>query len=87
MCRVVQVAADLFDPARRRRCSCERALDEFGRIDILVNNMGGGGDPTPAAQAHPRRLAAGLRAELLLVGAHDGRVPAHHARPRSGAGW
>ena len=40
--------------------------------------------PHSAAQAHRRRLAAGLRAQLLLVGAHDGRVPAHDARTRVG---
>ena len=43
--RVVQVAADLFDPDAAPLLA-ERALDELGRIDVLVNNMGGGGDPT-----------------------------------------
>jgi 3-oxoacyl-[acyl-carrier protein] reductase len=43
--RVVQVAADLFDPAAAPLLA-ERALGDLGRIDILVNNMGGGGDPT-----------------------------------------
>jgi 3-oxoacyl-[acyl-carrier protein] reductase len=43
--RVVQVAADLFDPAAAPLLA-ERALEDFGRIDVLVNNMGGSGDPT-----------------------------------------
>jgi 3-oxoacyl-[acyl-carrier protein] reductase len=43
--RVVQVAADLFDPASASLLA-ERALEDLGRIDVLVNNMGGGGDPT-----------------------------------------
>jgi 3-oxoacyl-[acyl-carrier protein] reductase len=43
--RVVQVAADLFDHAAAPLLA-ERALEEFGRIDVVVNNMGGGGDPT-----------------------------------------
>ena len=43
--RVVQVAADLFDPTAAPLLA-ERALDGLGRIDVLVNNMGGGGDPT-----------------------------------------
>jgi 3-oxoacyl-[acyl-carrier protein] reductase len=43
--RVVQVAADLFDPAAAPLIA-ERALEELGRIDVLVNNMGGSGDPT-----------------------------------------
>jgi 3-oxoacyl-[acyl-carrier protein] reductase len=43
--RVVQVAADLFDPAAAPLLA-ERALDELGRIDVLVNNMGGTGDAT-----------------------------------------
>jgi 3-oxoacyl-[acyl-carrier protein] reductase len=43
--RVVQVAADLFDPAAAPLLAA-RALDELGRLDVLVNNMGGSGDPT-----------------------------------------
>lgn len=43
--RVVQVAADLFDHAAAPLIA-ERALDELGRIDVLVNNTGGSGDPT-----------------------------------------
>jgi len=43
--RVVQVAADLFDPAAAPLIA-ERALEELGRIDVLVNNMGGSGNPT-----------------------------------------
>jgi 3-oxoacyl-[acyl-carrier protein] reductase len=43
--RVVQVAADQFDPAAAPLLA-ERALEDFGRIDVLVNNMGGSGDPT-----------------------------------------
>jgi NAD(P)-dependent dehydrogenase (short-subunit alcohol dehydrogenase family) len=42
--RVVQVAADLFDPAAAPLIA-ERALEELGRVDVLVNNMGGSGDP------------------------------------------
>jgi len=42
--RTVTVAADLFDPAAAPLLA-ERALDELGRIDVLVNNMGGGGTP------------------------------------------
>jgi 3-oxoacyl-[acyl-carrier protein] reductase len=42
--RVVQVAADLLDPAAAPLLA-ERALEELGRIDVLVNNMGGGGEP------------------------------------------
>jgi 3-oxoacyl-[acyl-carrier protein] reductase len=41
--RVVQVAADLFDPAAAPLLA-ERALEDLGRIDVLVNNMGGTGD-------------------------------------------
>jgi 3-oxoacyl-[acyl-carrier protein] reductase len=43
--RAVTVAADLFDPAAAPLVA-ERALEELGRIDVLVNNMGGGGAPT-----------------------------------------
>jgi 3-oxoacyl-[acyl-carrier protein] reductase len=42
--RVVQVAADLFDPAAAPLLA-SRAIEELGRIDVLVNNMGGSGDP------------------------------------------
>ena len=42
--RAVIVAADLLDPAAAPLLA-ERALDELGRIDVLVNNMGGGGTP------------------------------------------
>ena len=43
--RVVQVVADLFDPDAAPLIT-ERAVDELGRLDILVNNTGGGGTPT-----------------------------------------
>jgi NAD(P)-dependent dehydrogenase (short-subunit alcohol dehydrogenase family) len=43
--RAVTVAADLYDHAAAPLLA-ERTLEELGRIDVLVNNMGGGGDPT-----------------------------------------
>ena len=43
--RAVTVAADLFDHAAGPLVA-ERALDAFDRIDVLVNNVGGGGTPT-----------------------------------------
>jgi NAD(P)-dependent dehydrogenase (short-subunit alcohol dehydrogenase family) len=43
--RAVPVAADLFDPSAAPLLA-ERALEELGRIDVLVNNMGGSGEPT-----------------------------------------
>jgi NAD(P)-dependent dehydrogenase (short-subunit alcohol dehydrogenase family) len=43
--RVVQVVADLFDHDAAPLIA-QRAVDELGRLDILVNNTGGGGDPT-----------------------------------------
>jgi NAD(P)-dependent dehydrogenase (short-subunit alcohol dehydrogenase family) len=42
--RAVRVVADLTDPAAAELLA-ERALEELDRIDILVNNMGGGGEP------------------------------------------
>jgi 3-oxoacyl-[acyl-carrier protein] reductase len=43
--RSVTVAADLVNHATAPLVA-QRALETFGRIDILVNNVGGGGDPT-----------------------------------------
>jgi 3-oxoacyl-[acyl-carrier protein] reductase len=43
--RVLPVVADLFDHEAAPMIA-ERAADELGRLDILVNNTGGGGDPT-----------------------------------------
>jgi 3-oxoacyl-[acyl-carrier protein] reductase len=43
--RVIPVVADLFDHEAAPMIT-ERAVDELGRLDILVNNTGGGGDPT-----------------------------------------
>jgi 3-oxoacyl-[acyl-carrier protein] reductase len=43
--RVVTVVADLFDHEAAPMIA-ERAADELGRLDILVNNTGGGGNPT-----------------------------------------
>ena len=43
--RVITVAADLFDHAVGPLLA-ERAREAFDRIDILVNNVGGGGQPT-----------------------------------------
>ncbi|HEY6532462.1 MAG TPA: SDR family NAD(P)-dependent oxidoreductase [Acidimicrobiales bacterium] len=42
--RVVTAVADLADDAGAARVA-EVALAEFDRIDVLVNNVGGGGDP------------------------------------------
>jgi NAD(P)-dependent dehydrogenase (short-subunit alcohol dehydrogenase family) len=42
--RAVVVAADLFDPAAAPLLA-ERTLEALGRIDVLVNNMGGSGTP------------------------------------------
>ena len=69
----------------RRRRSPQRAVDEFGRLDILVNNVGGSGDPIRLQKLTPDDWAAGLRAQLLLVGADDDGLPADHARARAGA--
>jgi 3-oxoacyl-[acyl-carrier protein] reductase len=43
--RAVTVVADLADPAAAPLLA-ERALEELERIDVLVNNVGGAGDPT-----------------------------------------
>jgi 3-oxoacyl-[acyl-carrier protein] reductase len=43
--RVVQVVADLFEHDAAPLIA-QRAVDELGRLDILVNNTGGGGEPT-----------------------------------------
>jgi len=43
--RVVQVVADLLDHAAAPLVA-EHAVQELGRIDILVNNVGGGDNPT-----------------------------------------
>ena len=43
--RVVSVVADLFDHDAAPLIA-ERAVDELGRLDIVVNNTGGGGTPT-----------------------------------------
>jgi 3-oxoacyl-[acyl-carrier protein] reductase len=43
--RVVQVVADLFEHDAAPLIA-QRAVDELGRLDILVNNTGGGGTPT-----------------------------------------
>ncbi|MEM7140757.1 MAG: SDR family NAD(P)-dependent oxidoreductase [Actinomycetota bacterium] len=46
--RGLAVVADAMDPAEARR-PVEAALERFGRIDVLVNNVGGtvGGRPDP----------------------------------------
>jgi gluconate 5-dehydrogenase len=43
--KVLTIAADMAEPAA---CAgaCERALAEFGPIDILINNVGGRREPT-----------------------------------------
>jgi NAD(P)-dependent dehydrogenase (short-subunit alcohol dehydrogenase family) len=42
--RAVKVVADLFDPDAAALLA-ERAQETFARLDILVNNVGGGGQP------------------------------------------
>ncbi|WP_243716069.1 SDR family oxidoreductase [Actinomadura darangshiensis] len=52
--RALAVAADLSDPAAAAALA-ERAAQEFGRLDIVVNNMGGA-MPAPFMDTSPRKL-------------------------------
>jgi short-subunit dehydrogenase len=66
---VLTIAADLADPETPQRV-VERALEQFGRIDVLVNNAGLG-LPTLFADAVPdqlaRQIAVNLTAPLMLT--------------------
>ena len=63
--RVVEVAADLSDPADVARVA-ERALAEFGRVDVLVTN--GGGPPAGPFETHSADAwQAAVRQTLMSV--------------------
>lgn len=63
--RVVEVVADLSDSSDVVRVA-ERALAEFGRVDILVTN--GGGPPAGPFENHsPDAWQAAIRQNLLSV--------------------
>ena len=63
--RVVDVVADLSDPGDVVRVA-ERALAEFGRVDILVTN--GGGPPAGPFENHsPDAWQSAIRQNLLSV--------------------
>ena len=63
--RVVDVVADLSEPADVARVA-ERALAEFGRVDVLVTN--GGGPPAGPFENHSAEAwQAAIRQNLLSV--------------------
>ena len=63
--RVIEVVADLSDPADVARVA-ERALAEFGRVDVLVTN--GGGPPAGPFETHSADAwQAAVRQTLMSV--------------------
>ncbi|KAF1990528.1 NAD(P)-binding protein [Aulographum hederae CBS 113979] len=64
--RAIAVAADVTKPE-----DCERivklALDEFGRVDILVNNVGIGGPPGTAVEVDVAAWARGLEVNVTSM--------------------
>ena len=68
--RVLPVAADVTDPqAVKEMMEC--VVGAFGRIDILVNNVGGGGAPHPLEETSvdvwDRTIALNLRSVFLCT--------------------
>ena len=63
--RVVEVVADIGEPAARGRV-LERAREEFGRVDVLVTNSGG--PPAGPFEAHDAAAwAEAVRQNLVSV--------------------
>jgi len=57
--RVLVVPTDVLDPAQLQRLA-DAAMDEFGRIDLLVNNAGGF-PPKPVSQTTAKEFEAAFR--------------------------
>jgi len=55
--RALLVVCDVLDEAQRK-AMVEQTIKEFGRIDILVNNVGGSGDIKPSLLTSDQELEA-----------------------------
>ena len=61
--RTLSVPTDVTD-ADQCRNLVERALEEFGRIDVLVNNAATGGHEVPLSEATERQIQHAIRINL-----------------------
>ena len=61
--RTLRVPTNVAD-AEQCRNLVERALEEFGRIDALVNNAASGGHEVPLAEATERQIQLPIRVNL-----------------------